>query len=551
MFKLSSSGIALLALFGLVVAPAAANAADTLYATPNPAPGAACVAESPCSLEKALGDAAGGDTVVIGAGTYESPGGSFEDGGKSLTISGAVIGPGRPVIADPFVLRGPGTRLSDVQVESSEFLQEALDLGGGASADRVLAVATEADGCSIHANGGGAITNSLCLSKKEGQFSGLATQLSGAGTMAATNVTMIGNHGFFSNSPNNPGLTMTDSIAMTTETGGADATFNQGLTKTIRSYLLHHASTPNVSETESLTQEPVFIGAGDYREAPGSPSIDAGSASAAPGELDLDGNLRKIGPKTDIGAYEFVPDAPTVSTPSVSSITATDAVIDATINPNSGRTYYHLEYGPSSAYGSSTPVVTLPAATAASPVEFDLSNLSPGSTLHFSVVATSDGGTTRTPDATPATPSAQPSTPASSATPPPATPRPSPAKLAPKLTFKGSKGGRPEGQPLLDRSTIKLSTGCGPVACNMTVSAKVKVGAKLLGTLPGPKTPSHWQPGKQGAMKLRIPPKLQGLVREYLQGHPGAKAKILVTATLVTDDGEKATQRLTIAVRPI
>jgi hypothetical protein len=546
MFKLSSPGIALLAILGLVVAPAAANAADTLYATPSPAPGASCAAGSPCSLREALGDAATGDTVVIGAGNYASTGASYEDEGKSLTISGAVIGPGRPVVEDPIVLRGPGTRLSDVQIESSEFLQEALDLGGGASADRVVAVAAEGDGCSIHANGGGAITNSLCLATKKTQFSGLATQLSGAGTMTATNVTMIGNHGFFSNSPNSPGLTMTDSIAMTTEAGGADAVFNQGLTKTIRSYLLHHASTPNFIETESLTQEPVFIGAGDYREAPGSPSIEAGSASAAPGELDLDGNLRKIGPKTDIGAYEFVPDAPTVSTPSVSSTTATGAVIDATINPNSGRTYYHLEYGPSSAYGSSTPVVTLPAATAASPVEFGLSDLSPGSTLHFSVVATSDGGTTRTPDATPATPSAPPSAAPSTVTPSP----PPTAKLAPKLTFKGSKGGRPEGQPLLDRSTIKLSTGCGLVACTVTVSAKVKVGAKLLGTLPGPKTPSHWQPGKQGAMKLRIAPKLQGLVREYLQGHPGARAKIFVTGTFVTDDGEAMTHKLTIAVRP-
>lgn len=84
-----------------------------------------------------------------------------------------------------------------------------------------------------------------------------------------------------------------------------------------------------------------------------------------------------------------------------------------------------------------------------------------------------------------------------------------------------------------------------------SVVGKVKVGAKSFGTLPGPKTPSHWQPGKLGAMKLRINSKLQSRVRKYLEANPGARAKIFVTATYVSDEGVKATRKLTISVRPI
>ena len=53
---------------------------------------------------------------------------------------------------------------------------------------------------------------------------------------------------------------------------------------------------------------PLFVNAaaGDYREAPGSPTIDAGSPTGI-GPLDLAGNPRTLGPAPDIGAFEFVP----------------------------------------------------------------------------------------------------------------------------------------------------------------------------------------------------------------------------------------------------
>ncbi len=64
----------------------------------------------------------------------------------------------------------------------------------------------------------------------------------------------------------------------------------------------------SVTGPANQTAPPLFVNAagGDYREAPGSPTIDAGSPTGI-GPLDLAGNPRTLGPAPDIGAFEFVP----------------------------------------------------------------------------------------------------------------------------------------------------------------------------------------------------------------------------------------------------
>ncbi len=55
----------------------------------------------------------------------------------------------------------------------------------------------------------------------------------------------------------------------------------------------------------------VDAGGGNYAEASGSPTIDAGVVGPGIGALDLDGNPRNLGQAVDIGAFEFVaPAAP-------------------------------------------------------------------------------------------------------------------------------------------------------------------------------------------------------------------------------------------------
>jgi hypothetical protein len=60
-----------------------------------------------------------------------------------------------------------------------------------------------------------------------------------------------------------------------------------------------------------VTAPPLFANAagGDFHELAGSPTIDAGLASAEDGTLDYDGNARTAGAAPDIGAFEYQPPA--------------------------------------------------------------------------------------------------------------------------------------------------------------------------------------------------------------------------------------------------
>jgi hypothetical protein len=76
----------------------------------------------------------------------------------------------------------------------------------------------------------------------------------------------------------------------------------------------------------NITAAPLFVNeaAGDLHQLPGSPTVDTGSTDPSVASLDLDGDPRALsahptcaslaGP-TDIGAYEYVPPAPTCAPP--------------------------------------------------------------------------------------------------------------------------------------------------------------------------------------------------------------------------------------------
>jgi hypothetical protein len=78
----------------------------------------------------------------------------------------------------------------------------------------------------------------------------------------------------------------------------------------------------SISGPANQSAPPAFVdaAAGDYREAPGSPTIDAGSAEGI-GPLDLAGNPRLLGTAPDIGAFEFVPPPPPPAVGILTSLT--------------------------------------------------------------------------------------------------------------------------------------------------------------------------------------------------------------------------------------
>ena len=56
----------------------------------------------------------------------------------------------------------------------------------------------------------------------------------------------------------------------------------------------------------SITNNPLFIGAGDFDLSPDSPCINSGNSAVAPDGPDLAGNRRISGSAIDMGAYEFI-----------------------------------------------------------------------------------------------------------------------------------------------------------------------------------------------------------------------------------------------------
>jgi CSLREA domain-containing protein len=129
---------------------------------------------------------------------------------------------------------------------------------------------------------------------------------------------------------------------------------------------------------------------------PGSPALDAVPAGAFCPLTDQRGATRPHGGGCEIGAYEIAP-------PDV-AITEAAATVRGTVNPNARPATYHFEYGPSAAYGSSTPEEPLTAGVEPVAVSAALAGLVPGTTYHVRLVATNADGTGATADAIFATP---------------------------------------------------------------------------------------------------------------------------------------------------
>ncbi|MGH2853891.1 MAG: hypothetical protein ACRDLF_06830 [Solirubrobacteraceae bacterium] len=83
----------------------------------------------------------------------------------------------------------------------------------------------------------------------------------------------------------------------------------------------------------------------------------------------------------------FTATHPAVESESVPSSGSAEATLGAVIDAEGLPSSYHVEYGPSAAYGSSTPEVSIGAGTSAAPVLVRLGSLQPGTQYHFRFVA--------------------------------------------------------------------------------------------------------------------------------------------------------------------
>jgi hypothetical protein len=137
----------------------------------------------------------------------------------------------------------------------------------------------------------------------------------------------------------------------------------------------------------------VFVNtaAGDFHQAPTSPTIDQGADDSLNGTTDVEGKTRTFGAHTDIGADEYAP--PSVLAESASSITAQMALLAGSVNTEGGPASARIEYGTAAAYGSSA--TTGAAALSASPQTLSaiIGGLAPATSYHFRIVVTNGSGT--------------------------------------------------------------------------------------------------------------------------------------------------------------
>jgi hypothetical protein len=92
--------------------------------------------------------------------------------------------------------------------------------------------------------------------------------------------------------------------------------------------------------------------------------------------------------------------SPTIEGESFSDVGSSSATLQAQISAGGSLSSFHFEYGPTVAYGSSTPVEGLGSGSANVGVLARLSGLQPDAAYHFRVLATNELGTTTGADAT-------------------------------------------------------------------------------------------------------------------------------------------------------
>ncbi len=86
---------------------------------------------------------------------------------------------------------------------------------------------------------------------------------------------------------------------------------------------------------------------------------------------------------------------PVAVTGAAQAVGATTATAVGSIDPRGRATTWYMEYGTSTRYGSQTPKRSAGSGSGARSVGAPLSGLTPGTTYHYRLVATSDAGTSR------------------------------------------------------------------------------------------------------------------------------------------------------------
>lgn len=357
--------VSLLIVAVLLCCAGSADAAER-FAAPGGS-GTACTPQVPCPLKTAVGKAKEGDEVIVGAGTYfvsepiEPENFELEE----IYVHGDLAGPmpqivGVPPAAEPFSpisISGANSVLSYLAISTSGSAEQVGLNCFGATVERVSVVVSSPASAGISMAGSCDVRDSTVWAQGAESTALSAYAIFGDPTAAVRNVTAeatgpksfglaISFPGGFEDGSDT--VNVVNSIVAGTEFDLRAFNGGEGPGKIVVSHSNFRTKKGEGAATiadagGNQTAAPLFVAAasGDFREAAGSPTIDAGVLDPEIGALDLAGNPRVIGPAPDIGAFEFVPPSP----PAGGSGTGTPApaptpprLLALSISPTSFRT---------------------------------------------------------------------------------------------------------------------------------------------------------------------------------------------------------------------
>jgi Ca2+-binding RTX toxin-like protein len=340
--KRARRGLALAAVFSVALLVTVSSAAAAQRFAAPTGSGAGCTSAAPCSIETAFSGAIDGDEIILSTGEY-GPVSSI----LSLPSNGSAHGvQGQPAprihfASGNYLLLTPASRASYLQVDGVTPAPLQVDQPD-AVADQVLSQASGNGACIVF----GRLIDSVCWTSApgypafeavaNGNFSptlrnvtleatgadgtGLSIRAGGSGTLAASATNVIV-HG------------------AGTRDLDIEATLPAHATLAIdhSNYLnpFQSGTGAQITQTNQQTAAPLFVNpaTGDFHQATGSPTIDAGVAADLMGSADIDGDARTIGAAPDIGADEFVP-GPTTSATTPSTCKGKTATIVGDDGPN-------------------------------------------------------------------------------------------------------------------------------------------------------------------------------------------------------------------------
>jgi hypothetical protein len=269
--------------------------------------------------------ATGGDAIVMAPGAPYTP-------GAALTVYARDIG-GQPGMPPPVIqgasgnnvisLNTTGATIHDVVIQAATG-GEALSLGFN-TAERVAAFSNDFVACNVT---GATLRDTLCVSSTHDGIDAPSTGTTILKNVTAINVSGGVGLGAIANFAGVASALVGTNVIASGGDGDVQATVNTGASATVTLANSNYGTVvPGFNGSGSVTQigtngnqtaAPLFVNAAgnDFREAGGSPTIDAGLAASDLGSFDLDSKPRSQpsclgGPSIpDIGAYEFAPSSP-------------------------------------------------------------------------------------------------------------------------------------------------------------------------------------------------------------------------------------------------